>query len=242
MSNSSSGNQGVGGQLALGVKLRDGSVFASYFPGRNRPAVDALRALRTGEPPTCVYLHGAAGTGKTHLLQALCANAGQRGEGAAYLPLRDLTAMGPELLSGCGELDCVCVDDVELIAGRRDWELAMFALHQALDEHRGRLMVSGAVPPAASGITLADLRSRLGGGLVLTLHALDESEQIAALQLRAHIRGFELPDETAQFLLRRLPRDMTTLCAFLDELDEASLAAQRRLTVPFVREVVERRG
>ena len=242
MSNSSSGNQGVGGQLALGVKLRDGSVFASYFAGRNRPAVDALRALRTGEPPTCVYLHGAAGTGKTHLLQALCANAGQRGEGAAYLPLRDVTAMGPELLSGCGELDCVCVDDVELIAGRRDWELALFALHQQLDEHRGRLMVSGAAPPAASGIALADLRSRLGGGLVLTLHALDESEQIAALQLRAHIRGFELPDETAQFLLRRLPRDMATLCAFLDELDEASLAAQRRLTVPFVREVVERRG
>jgi DnaA family protein len=232
----------AGSQLALGVKLRDGSVFASYSAGRNRPAVDALRALRTGEPPTCVYLHGVAGTGKTHLLQALCANAGQRGEEAAYLPLTDLAAMGPELLSGCGELACVCVDDVGLIAGRRDWELALFGLHQQLDEHRGRLVVAGAVPPAASGITLADLRSRLGGGLILTLHALDESEQVAALQLRAHIRGFELPDETAQFLLRRLPRDMATLCAFLDELDEASLVAQRRLTVPFVREVVERRG
>jgi DnaA family protein len=236
------GNSSSGSQLALGVKLRDASVFASYFAGRNQPAVAALRDLRSGEPPTCVYLHGAAGTGKTHLLQALCATAGQLGEGAAYLPLTDLTAMGPELLSGCGELACVCVDDIELIAGRRDWELALFTLHQQLDEHRGRLVVAGAVPPAATGIALADLRSRLGGGLVLTLHGLDESEQIAALQLRAHIRGFELPDETAQFLLRRLPRDMATLCAFLDELDEASLAAQRRLTVPFVREVVERRG
>lgn len=236
------GSQWAGSQLALGVKLRDGSVFASYYGGRNQVAVDALRALRTGEPPTCVYLHGTTGTGKTHLLQALCANAGQRGEGAAYLPLTNLQAMGPELLSGCGELACVCVDDVELIAGRRDWELALFTLHQQLDEHRGRLVVAGAVPPAASGITLADLRSRLGGGLVLTLHVLDESGQIAALQLRAQIRGFELPAETAQFLLRRLPRDMATLCAFLDELDEASLVAQRRLTVPFVREVVERRG
>ena len=74
---------------------------------------------------------------------------------------------------------------------------------------------------------------------MLTLQALDESEQIAALQLRAQLRGFELPDETAQFLLRRLPRDMTRLYAFLDELDEASLVAQRRLTVPFVREVME---
>lgn len=232
----------AGHQLALGVKLRDGSVFESYFAGRNRPAVDALRDLRAGGSPTCVYLHGSAGAGKTHLLQALCASAGQRGEAAAYLPLTDLIALGPELLSGCGDLAWVCIDDVELIAGRRDWERALFALHQQLDEHRGGLLVACSLPPAASGITLADLRSRLGGGLVLTLHALDEPEQIAALQLHAQIRGFELPDETAQFLLRRLPRDMTSLCGFLDELDDASLAAQRKLTVPFVREVVERRG
>lgn len=227
-------------QLALGVRLRDSSLFASYYGGRNRPAVDALLALQSGEPPTCAFLHGAAGVGKTHLLQALCARAGQRGEATAYLPLAEVAAMGPEVLSGCGELACVCVDDLGRIAGRRDWELALFGLHQQLDERRGRLVVAGSTAPAASGIQLADLRSRLGGGLVLTLQPLDEDEQIAALQLRAQIRGFELPDETAQYLLRRLPRQMTTLYAFLDQLDEASLAAQRRLTVPFVKEVIGR--
>lgn len=227
-------------QLALSVRLRDSSVFESFFAGRNQPAIDALLAVRAGEPPTCVFLQGVSGSGKTHLLQSLCARAGQAGDAAAYLPLRDLMTMGPELLSGCGELSCVCIDDVEAIAGRRDWERALFALHQQLDEHRGRLVVASAAPPAATGIELADLRSRLGGGLVLTLQPLDEPEQTAALQLRARNRGCELPDETAQYLLRRLPRDMTTLCAFLDELDEASLAAQRRLTVPFVREVMEK--
>lgn len=230
----------MSGQLALSVRLRDSSVFESFFAGRNQPAIDALLAVRAGEPPTCVFLQGVSGSGKTHLLQALCARAGQAGDAAAYLPLRDLIAMGPELLSGCGELSCVCIDDVEAIAGRHDWERALFALHQQLDEHRGRLVVASTAPPAATGIELADLRSRLGGGLVLTLQPLDESEQIAALQLRARNRGFELPDETALYLLRRLPRDMTTLCAFLDQLDEASLAAQRRLTVPFVREVMEK--
>lgn len=232
----------MSGQLALGVRLRDSSLFESYHAGRNRHVVDALLTLRPGEPPTCVYLHGAAGIGKTHLLQALCARAGQRGEAAAYLPLADIAAMGPEVLSGCGELACVCIDDIGLIAGRRDWELALFGLHQRLDERRGRLVVVGSAAPAASGVQLADLRSRLGGGLVLTLQSLDESEQIAALQLRAHIRGFELPDDAAQYLLRRLPRDMTTLCSFLDRLDEASLAAQRKLTVPFVKEVIARQG
>ncbi len=230
----------MSGQLALGVRLRDSSLFESYYSGRNRPALDALLALRAGEPPTCVFLHGSEGVGKTHLLQALCARAGQRGEAVAYLPLADVAAMGPEVLSGCGELACVCIDDLGRVAGRRDWELALFSLHQQLDERRGRLVVAGPTAPAASGIRLADLRSRFGGGLVLTLQPLDETEQMAALQLRAQLRGFELPDETAQYLLRRLPRQMTTLCAFLDQLDEASLVAQRKLTVPFVKGVIGR--
>ncbi len=228
-------------QLALGLRLRDSSVFASYFAGRNRATVDALRAAAIGQPPTCVFLHGPSGSGKTHLLQAVCAEAAQQGHTVAYLPLTNVMALGPELLSGCGDITCVCIDDVDRIAGRAEWERALFRLHQQLDERQGRLVVSANRPPAATGIELADLRSRLGGGLVLSLQSLDESEQIDALQLRAQLRGFDLPLETAQYLLRRLPRDMASLYAVLDELDEASLAAQRRLTVPFVREIIDAR-
>ncbi|HEY5808208.1 MAG TPA: DnaA regulatory inactivator Hda [Povalibacter sp.] len=226
-------------QLALGVKLRDSSFFGSFFAGRNQVVIDAVRSVAAGAPPTCVFLQGSPGTGKSHLLQALCALKGSEGAAVAYLPLAELVTLGPEVLSGCGELSCVCVDDVEQIAGRADWERALFTLHQQLDEHHGRLVVTSKDAPAATGIELADLRSRLGGGLVLTLQALDDFEQIQALQLRAQLRGFDLPLETAQYLLRRLPRDMTSLCGFLDRLDDASLAAQRRLTVPFVREVME---
>ncbi len=226
-------------QLPLGVKLRDSSVFDSFLAGRNESTVEILRTLRAGESPTCVFIHGAAGTGKSHLLQAICARMGGQGRSAAYLPLADIASMGPEILTGCGELACVCIDDIENVAGDAAWERALFALHQQLDERQGRLVVSAAVPPAATGIALPDLRSRLGGGWVLTLQSLDESEQIEALRLRAQIRGFELPLETAQYLLRRLPRDMASLCEFLDELDDASLAAQRKLTVPFVREVID---
>ncbi|MFL6618838.1 MAG: DnaA regulatory inactivator Hda [Povalibacter sp.] len=225
-------------QLGLGVRLRDISRFASFFSGRNQVAIEALRAVRTGEPPTCVFLQGGPRAGKSHLLQALCAEG--HGESAAYLPLRELLSMGPETLAGCGELDRVCVDDVELIAHRRDWELALFALHQQLDERQRHLIVASSLVPAATGIELADLRSRFGGGLVLSLQPLDEEERVAALQLRSQIRGFELPVETALFLLRRLPRDMATLCDFLDRLDEASIAAQRqRISVPFVSKLLD---
>lgn len=232
------------GQLALGLKLRDSSVFASYFGGRNQAAVSALRALGAssgaGSMPTCIWLHGPAGVGKTHLLQATCASAHADDRPAAYVPLQDAVVFGEDLLAGYGEFALVCLDDAEAIAGHDRWERAIFRLHQELYERGGHLIVSAAVPPGALRFRLADLASRLNGGLVLTLHALEEPEQIAALQLRAQLRGFELPDDTAQFMLRRLPRDMASLCAFLDELDEASLIAQRRLTVPFVREVMSR--
>jgi DnaA family protein len=230
-------------QLPLGIRLRDTSVFASYFPGRNRSVVDALAALsarRTGanDGPTCVWVHGTASVGKTHLLQAMCASA-NAAHTAAYLPLREVAQLGGEILSGYGQFSLVCLDDAEAVAGNASWERALFRLHQELDEQGGRLVLSGAAPPAALPFKLADLASRLNGGVVLTLQALDEQEQLAALQLRAQLRGFELPEETGQFLLRRLPRNMTALCSFLDELDAASLVAQRRLTVPFVKAVMK---
>jgi DnaA family protein len=230
-------------QLALRVQLRDSSVFTSFFAADNQPVVDALLALPVRGPPACIFLHGAPRVGKTHLLQALCALNSARGELSAYVPLRELSSMGPEVLQGHGHLACVCVDDVEAIAGRpelerAEWERALFGLHQQLEEQQGHLVVASALTPVANDIRLRDLGSRLSGGLVLTVRALDDVGRVAALQLRARLRGCELPDDAAQFLLRRLPRDMAALCDFLDRLDSASLAAQRRLTVPFVRAVL----
>jgi DnaA-homolog protein len=226
------------GQLPLRMGLRDSSVFASYFAGRNRPTVEALLSLGTHVQPTCVWLHGPRACGKTHLLQASCVRWSERGEPCAYLPLRELIDK-PDVLSGYGELSLVAIDDIDLAAGQSQWEHGLFRLHQALEEHGGRLLVASSSLPALVGYTLRDLASRLNGGLVLTLQNLSDDEQHQALQLRAQLRGFELPQDTVQFLQRRLPRDMESLCAFLDHLDEASLVAQRRLTVPFVREVLE---
>jgi DnaA family protein len=245
-------------QLALRVQLRDSSVFGSFYAADNRPVVDALLALPVRGPPPCVFLHGAPRVGKTHLLQALCALNSARGELSAYVPLRELSAKGPEILQGHGHLACVCIDDLETIAShsgsanaklegaklegaeseRAAWERALFGLHQQLEEQQGHLVLASTLTPVASGVRLRDLASRLSGGLVLTVRALDDRGRVSALQLRARLRGCELPDDTAQYLLRRLPRDMAALCDFLDRLDSASLAAQRRLTIPFVREVL----
>jgi len=221
-------------QLPLEVRLRDSSVFASFHAGSNMLVVETLRTLHPEPHRPSIWLFGPDGTGKTHLLQAVCARAGEAGHSAAYLPLRDMRDLGPEVLAGCGRLNWVCLDDVAMLAGNAVWERALFALHTELWDSGGRLIVTAPSPPARVAFQLQDLASRFVGGTVLKLQPLGEGDRLEALRLHVAQRGLELPDETASFLLNRLPRDMHSLCAFLDTLDAAALVAQRRLTVPFV--------
>jgi len=227
-------------QLPLPMRLRSASVFETFFAGGNLQIVERLRSLQTGARPVAVWLYGPRGVGKTHLLQAICAQAGAAGRSAAYIPLRD-QACEAEILSGCEVLDFTCVDDLEARAGDSAWEAGMFRLYTELEDRGGRLVVASAGPPTAAAMRLRDLHSRLAAGDILRLDALNDAEQLAALQLRAARLGVELPVETVQFLLRRLPRDMHSLCEVLDRLDEASLATQRRLTVPLVKDVMDRK-
>ncbi len=133
---------------------------------------------------------------------------------------------------------CLCLDDIDQVAGRADWERGIFGLLREMEDAGGRLIAAAQAPPALANWALADLGSRCAAGAVFQLRVLDENEQQAALQLRARLRGLQLPAATCHWLQRRFPRDMRSLYELLDTLDEAALAAQRRLTIPFIREVL----
>jgi len=224
-------------QLPLGVRLPDRAVFESFLPGRNTEAFEHARRIARSEASGLTWLCGAHGAGKTHLLQAVCAAASERLR-AGFLPLGQLAPLGIGVLEGLPLLECLCLDDIDRIAGERAWEQAVFALLRELEDSGGRLVLAAQAPPALLPWALADLGSRCAAGAIFQLRVLDEQEQHAALQLRARLRGLELPEETWRWLQRRFPRDMRTLYELLDTLDAAALAAQRRLTVPFIREVL----
>jgi DnaA-homolog protein len=132
----------------------------------------------------------------------------------------------------------VALDDLAAIAGRREWEQGLFRLYREVEERGAVLLAAAAAPPLLLQFSLPDLASRFAAATLLPLRALDESEQRQALRLRAHARGLELPEETALYLQRRFRRDLPTLYELLDAIDEAALQAQRRLTVPFIRQVL----
>jgi DnaA family protein len=227
-------------QLPLGVRLPDRALFESFLPGRNTEALAHARSIAAGEARGVTWLSGPGGAGKTHLLQAVCAAAGARVR-AGYVPLKQVAHLGAEVLDGLGQLACLCLDDLESVAGDLVWERRLFGLVHESEEAGGALVVAANAPPALLHWALPDLGSRCAAGAVFALRALEEAEQQAALALRARLRGLELPEETWQWLRRRYPRDMRRLYELLDTLDEAALAAQRRLTVPFIRDVLKRR-
>jgi DnaA-homolog protein len=220
-------------QLALAMRLRAGAVFESFAPGQNAEVITALRKADT----TPLWLWGMKGSGKTHLLQAVCSAAG---EGAAYFPLASPASVPPEALAGFERTRVLCVDDVDAVAGDQAWEQALFRLFNEASELGTRLIFAASVPPRQAEWRLEDWRSRAAACVVYQLRELDDQGRIEALRLRATQRGLELPYETSEYLLKRLPRDLPSLFDILDELDEASMVAQRRLTVPFIRAALER--
>ena len=228
-------------QLPLGVRLPDRALFESFLPGRNTEALAHARSIAAGEARGVTWLSGPGGAGKTHLLQAICAAASERSR-AGYVPLRQVAHLGVGVLDGLAQLDSLCLDDLDAVGGELAWERRLFGLLRETEEAGGALTIAARAPPALLPWALPDLGSRCAAGAVLALRALDEAEQHAALELRARLRGLELPDETWQWLRRRYPRDMRLLYELLDTLDEAALAAQRRLTVPFIRDVLARRA
>ena len=227
-------------QLTLGVQLKERATFASFLTARNVELVAHLKQVAAATPPGSTWIAGPHAAGKSHLLQAVCA-ATPAGKRAAYLPLESLLPFGPAAIEGAEHLDVTCYDDVQSVAGLDDWERTLFSQWQRAQERGGTLLFAARENPAQVSFALADLKSRLASSTVFAVRELNDDEQLEALELRARLRGFELPTETARYLQRRFPRDMRSLCEVLDTLDDASFAAQRRITVPFIRGIVDRK-
>ncbi|EMJ3184175.1 TPA: DnaA inactivator Hda [Yersinia enterocolitica] len=226
-------------QLSLPLYLPDDETFASFYPGENPSLLAAIQSAVHQSHGSYIYFWSREGGGRSHLLHAACAELSQKGEAVGYVPLDKRAYFVPEVLDGMEQLALVCIDNIECIAGDEQWEMAMFNLYNRIVETgRARLLITGDRPPRQLNLGLPDLASRLDWGQIYKLQPLSDDEKLQALQLRAKLRGFELPEDVGRFLLKRLDREMRTLFMTLDQLDRASITAQRKLTIPFVKEIL----
>lgn len=222
-------------QLPLALKIRHAPSLDGFITGANGQAIQALRQLLDDTGEAQLYLFGSSGCGRTHLLTAACIQAEQQGRSAVYLPLSQADVLAPEMLQGLAELDLLAVDDVHRVAGNGDWERALFVLYNECRERGTRLLFSADRGPASLPTVMPDLRSRLSWGLSYALGPLNDADRLVLLRRLAERQALELPDEVARYLLERTPRHPKVLIETVARLDRASLAEQRRLTIPFVR-------
>ena len=222
-------------QLPLPFTFNPELGFEQFHPGANAEQVIHLRRAAAGAGERLIFLWGEPGSGKTHLLNACCRAACQLKRSVSYLPLGAVRDFGPELLEGLEHMDLVCLDDLERVAGDAPWEAALFVLFNRLRELGRDLIAAAALPSAQLPIRLPDLKTRFGWGLTLKLQALGDEDKLAVLELYAHSLGLELPPQVGRFILARHRRDPQGLRELVDRLDQATLAAQRKLTIPFVK-------
>lgn len=220
-------------QLPLSLRAPPDQRFDAFHG--DDAARDAVRAAARGDASDWLYIEGPAGSGKTHLLLAACAETGACGRRAAYLPLAGFAGHLASMLPAQEGVDLLCLDGLDAVAGRRDDEEALFHMHNRARAAGTTLLYAAAAGPAALPLALPDLRTRLAQCVRLSLSPLDEATRRDVLRDRATRRGLELDDAVLDYLLRRVDRDLGSLTALLDRLDRESLAAQRRITIPFLR-------
>jgi len=224
--------------MILQFDLREEASFDNYYFDQNKALYAALYAMGAGQGERFVYLWGQKGAGKTHLLQAACHVARSLDLSFFYLSLQNIKKLDVSVFEGLDALSLVCLDDIDALVDKPKWEEALFNLFNQMQEMRHRLIVSAPVAPSQLGLKLKDLESRLLSGMAFQMEELDEETKLKALTARAKARGLDLPSDVAAFIFRRYPRDLGTLFGVLDKLDQASLVAKRKLTVPFVKEVL----
>lgn len=226
-------------QLTLGVGLKDEATFTNFYAGKNTQLITALKNAAEGHGERVIYFYGMGGLGCTHLLQAACHEAHQYAKSAVYIPLANLSDFTPEIFEGMETRNLVCVDDIHHIAGKPEWEEAFFHAYNRIHDAGARLIVTANVTPKALRLVLPDVISRLVWGMVFQMQSLSDDEKLYVLMMRAERRGLSLSEEVGKFILNHCPRHMSTLFAALHALDKVSLAAQRKLTIPFVKEVLQ---
>jgi DnaA family protein len=225
-------------QLPLHFEFRANQTFNDFFPGVNQEIVTHLQQCITGVGEQQVFLWGKPGQGKTHLLQACCHQAQSQNLSSFYFDLSNAGLPDPLMLSGLDQYDVVCFDNIEPIAGNTAWELAFFNFFNQHRDSGHKLIISASSAPGDIAIQLPDLKTRLNWGLTLKIQPLADSDRIAALIFKADQMGFEIAPQAGRFLLTHYDRDLASLWTLLEKLDKASLAAKRKLTLPFLKQIL----
>lgn len=226
-------------QVPFEFEFQNGHTFASFFVGNNDEIVTQLEGMAQDGPEQQIYLWGEEGCGKSHLLQACCQHAQTLGKLPFYLKLDAQQLPDVQILNGLEDYELVCLDDIHTVAGNQKWEEGLFGFYNAHRQNNHHLLLAANTPPQYLTFELPDLKTRMSWGLTLKIQPLREEQLIEAMTRKAHNLGFDLPVTVGRFLLRHYVQDLPAMWQLLEKIDRATLAEKRKLTIPFLKQILK---
>ncbi len=230
-------NQQVPEQLPLQFEFQSNQNFSTYYPDGNEEVIAHLQQLYLNDEQQ-IYLWGEQATGKTHLLQAVNIAASKQKLSVFYYNLHVPKLPSPSILEGLESFDLVCFDNIQLIAGNSEWEQAFFNFYNLHRDNNKKLLISADCPPKYLPLQLPDLKTRMSWGLTLKLKTLSDEQQLNALIYKANDLGFEIPHAVGRFLMNHYARDLPSIWDLLDKIEQATLSAKRKITIPFLKQIM----
>ena len=225
-------------QLPLHISFREDAVFEDYLPANNAIAVGTLRQAIARLDQHLIFLWGGSGVGVSHLLQAAIHDLHSQTLNAMYLPLRECVDYGPEALEGLDTLDALALDDVDCLIDQPLWQEAVFHLYNRMRDSGRMLLVGGHCSPLHLPLSLADLKSRLSSGLTLHFVQMNDEQRMDWVIWKGRKRGLSITPEVAEFLIHRHNQNTAELALTFDRIDVASLAEKRKVTIPFLKQLL----
>lgn len=228
-------------QLALPFASSQFHLFDNFIVGDNQELIERLQEVTLGATAdtAITFVTADSGNGKTHLLNACCNLANDNNTTAAYVDLDSADSLKPEMMEGLERFHLICIDNIDAILLDREWEVAIFDLiNRVLELATGHIVMTAQKMPKLMSFRLPDLASRLVWGQCMTIKPLQDDYRMELIKMMAHNAGLKLSDDLANFLMSRLPRDLHSLTEAMRTLDQSSLEAKRKLTIPFAKEVL----
>ena len=222
-------------QIPLDVSLSEYMTFETFYLGPNKSVVDSLR----DEKNQLIWLAGLEGFGKTHLLHAFLNSHEHENKKVLYLPMSESQDFTPDILDNLAQYDLVAIDDIENIIGDMTWEEQLLKFYEDSYSTRNKILITANDTPKGLNFLLPDLSSRFNLALIERLRPMNEDEMIKAILIHSKARGFDLPEDSAKYLINRVPRDVSVLIDMIKLLDYESLSMQRMLSIPFIKTVLD---
>ena len=222
-------------QIPLDVSLSEYMTFETFYLGPNKSVVDSLR----DEKNQLIWLAGLEGFGTTHLLHAFLNSHEHENKKVLYLPMSESQDFTPDILDNLAQYDLVAIDDIENIIGDMTWEEQLLKFYEDSYSTRNKILITANDTPKGLNFLLPDLSSRFNLALIERLRPMNEDEMIKAILIHSKARGVDLPEDSAKYLINRVPRDVSVLIDMIKLLDYESLSMQRKLTIPFIKTVLD---